>query len=218
MARSLYPVPPVSRSELGLLEDAKLLASLTGDPVGAGALGRVGGLPGLTRLGPGALPISEGGRQRLAAALGLFERLQAASQGRAPSRIRGPADVAQALGPVRRREEVECFWVLGLDARQGLLGIAEVSRGTVSACLVHPRECFVPAMAMRACSVVVAHNHPSQDPEPSPEDLALTERLVAAGRLLGIPVIDHVVVTRFQAQSVPGSRASFLDEAVAGKL
>ena len=71
-----------------------------------------------------------------------------------------------------------------------------ISIGSLNASIVHPREVFQPAVALSAASVLLCHNHPSGDPTPSEEDLAITRRLVEAGRILGIDVLDHVVVAR----------------------
>jgi DNA repair protein RadC len=88
----------------------------------------------------------------------------------------------------------EEFWALLLDVKNVVIGATMVSRGILDASLVHPREVFAPAIAAGAASVMVMHNHPSGDPEPSIEDEALTARLVEAGRLLGIPVLDSLVI------------------------
>ena len=88
----------------------------------------------------------------------------------------------------------EHFLVLLLNAQNRLLLVHTVSLGTQSAALVHPREVFGPALREGAASILLAHNHPSGDPTPSREDLALTRQLVDAGKLLNIPVHDHLVV------------------------
>jgi DNA repair protein RadC len=112
--------------------------------------------------------------------------------------IRSPQDVYTRMRPYADRESVEVFWLLPLDARHNLINAAPVaiSRGTLTSSLVHPREVFMNAIVARAAAVVVAHNHPSGDPSPSTDDRAVTEQLVAAGRLLDIPVHDHVVIGR----------------------
>jgi DNA repair protein RadC len=81
-----------------------------------------------------------------------------------------------------------------LDAKHTIIGLHTVSIGTLTLSLVHPRETFKAAILMSAGAVILAHNHPSGDPTPSREDRTLTDRLVKAGDLLGIPVIDHVIV------------------------
>ena len=90
----------------------------------------------------------------------------------------------------------ERFYVLGLDTRNQIKFIDIVSTGTLNYNLVHPREVFRPAIIVGCASLVVAHNHPSGSLEPSDEDIGLTKRLVSGGKLLGIEVIDHVIITK----------------------
>jgi len=92
--------------------------------------------------------------------------------------------------------ERECFVVVVLDIKNRPRHVSTVFVGSVDACPVDPREVFTPALRERGSAILVAHNHPSGDPTPSPEDLILTERLVEAGATLGIPVLDHIVVGR----------------------
>lgn len=115
-------------------------------------------------------------------------------RGRKPREIRGPDDVVAFLGPKLRREKREHFLVLLLNARHEVAGKDTISIGSLNASIVHPREVFKPAVLASAASIVLVHNHPSGDPEPSEEDLAITKRLVEAGELLGIGVLDHVIV------------------------
>ncbi|MBI4227179.1 MAG: DNA repair protein RadC [Candidatus Omnitrophica bacterium] len=96
--------------------------------------------------------------------------------------------------PELRRAKKEHFLALYLNARNQLIAKETISVGTLTANLVHPREVFQPAISHSAASVLLVHNHPSGDPAPSPEDLALTQRLAAAGELMGIAVLDHVIV------------------------
>jgi DNA repair protein RadC len=91
---------------------------------------------------------------------------------------------------------VEEFCVLLLNARHEVQRRVMVSRGSLNASIVHPREVFRPAILDSAASVVLVHNHPSGDPEPSDEDLAITRRLVQVGELLGIAVLDHVIIAK----------------------
>jgi hypothetical protein len=139
---------------------------------------------------------------RLDAFLELGRRLVQAPPG--PEVVDGPDAVLRYAGPRLALEPQEGFWVLCLDARGRPLAMSQVSQGTLTACLVHPREVFAPALRCRAHSVVLLHNHPSGDPEPSVEDVALTARLVDAGQILGIPVVDHVVVARTGFRSLGG--------------
>ncbi len=86
--------------------------------------------------------------------------------------------------------------LIALDARGYATGIRTICTGTLTASLIHPREVFRAAILFGAASVILAHNHPSGDPEPSGEDLGVTARMVACGELMGIPLMDHVVFTR----------------------
>jgi DNA repair protein RadC len=107
--------------------------------------------------------------------------------------IQTPEAVCDQVTEIRARKK-EHFLVLYLNTRNQLLAKEFVSIGTVNASLVHPRECFEPALRVSAASVILVHNHPSGDPSPSEEDRELTRRLAEAGRLLGIDVLDHVIV------------------------
>lgn len=114
-----------------------------------------------------------------------------------PSRgatIRAAKDAHQALRPKLQNLDHEEFWCLALDARHRILSIYCVSRGSMTSAQVHPREAFREAIRSGAMSVIYGHNHPSGDPTPSPEDIALTARLVEVGKLVGIKVLDHVIV------------------------
>ena len=108
--------------------------------------------------------------------------------------IRDPADVFRHFHPKLRAARQECFVVLLLDGRHRLIREELVSRGTLTASLVHPREVFRPALAACAAALILVHNHPSGDPTPSPEDREVTRRLARAGEILGVAVVDHVVV------------------------
>lgn len=88
----------------------------------------------------------------------------------------------------------ECFLALFLDGRNKLLGIDEISRGSLGSSIVHPRELFKAAILANAAAVICVHNHPSGDPTPSAEDRRITERIRQAAEILGIPILDHVVL------------------------
>lgn len=88
----------------------------------------------------------------------------------------------------------ECFAIALMDTRNKVLALHIVSIGSLNASLVHPREVMKPAILGNAAAVILVHNHPSGDPEPSREDLAITARLKQVGELLGIPVLDHVIL------------------------
>lgn len=112
-----------------------------------------------------------------------------------PPGLRTSTEAFTLLAPVVRRRKQESFWTFYLDVRNRIIGKREICRGTLSACIVHPRDVFGPALIKHAAALILAHNHPSGDPAPSPEDVDLTNRLVAAGKLVGIPVLDHIIVT-----------------------
>jgi DNA repair protein RadC len=108
--------------------------------------------------------------------------------------VRCPRDAVAALTPRLAREEVEVFVVIALNVQHRMIALHEVTRGIQTGSLVHAREVFRVAIALGAVAIVVAHNHPSGDPTPSVEDRAVTDALVAAGRILQIPVHDHIIV------------------------
>jgi len=108
------------------------------------------------------------------------------------------------LGPLRSLGQ-ETLGVLLLDVRLSLIGLEIVAIGAVAHVSVEAREVFAPAVAARASSVVVAHNHPSGDPEPSPQDVEFTRAMVEAGRVLNIDVVDHLIVTPRSYYSFRGS-------------
>ncbi len=108
--------------------------------------------------------------------------------------IRSPEDAAQRVVPMLRDKPHEVFIVLLLDTKNGLKHEQELTVGTLNASLVHPREVFKLAIDHRAASVIVAHNHPSGNPEPSAEDISVTRQLADAGKVVGIPLQDHLIV------------------------
>lgn len=108
--------------------------------------------------------------------------------------ISTPEDVVAVCGAQLRGLDREHFWTLALNTKNRLLRVIEVSIGSLNASIVHPRELFKDAVKLSAASVVVVHNHPSGDPTPSGADIQLTRRIVKAGDVLGIEVLDHVVI------------------------
>ena len=109
-------------------------------------------------------------------------------------RIREPQDVVRLLTARLRDLTVEEFHLLALDSQSQVLREVLVTRGLLNSSLVHPREVFRAAIAEAAAGIIVVHNHPSGDPTPSAEDRAVTQQLVAAGRLLDVPLYDHVII------------------------
>jgi len=130
---------------------------------------------------------------RVAAALELARRLGAERRdvGRP---VESAADVHRWCGPQLRDLEVEEFHVLALDAQNRITRQLLITRGILNGSLVHPREVFRAAITEAAAGIIVVHNHPSGNPHPSPEDRAVTLQLAEAGRLLDVPVFDHVIV------------------------
>lgn len=108
--------------------------------------------------------------------------------------IRSPEDVAAIMIPRLRDATREMFFVLVLDSKNGLVREIELTSGTLNASLVHPREVFKAAIDHRAASVIVVHNHPSGNLEPSREDLQVTKQLQEAGKIVDIPLHDHVII------------------------
>ena len=111
-----------------------------------------------------------------------------------PERIRGPADVHRYFAARLRDLVVEEFHVLALGSQSQVQGARLITRGILNSSLVHPREVFRAAIAEAAAGIIVVHNHPSGDPTPSADDRAVTRQLVEAGRMLDVPVYDHVIV------------------------
>jgi DNA repair protein RadC len=108
--------------------------------------------------------------------------------------IRDPQGVVRAVRKTIKDKAKEHFKLILLNTRNKIIGLSTISIGTLNASLVHPREVFKDAIRHSASSVVVAHNHPSGNPEPSEEDLKITRRLVESGKILGIEVLDHIII------------------------
>lgn len=189
------------------LSDAELVALLLGTGtarehvtvLASRLLTEASGLRGLVRLGIGGLAatagIGESKAARLVAALELGRRA-AAPTSSPMSRVATSHDVVALVAPRLRDADVEHFVALALDAKNRPLALIDVAKGSITACPVAPADVFRAVLREAAPAVVFAHNHPSGDPQPSPEDIALTDRLVSAGRLLGIHVVDHVIIAR----------------------
>lgn len=161
-----------------------------------------GGLIGLWFAGSDAVRdvLPSRAKKRLDAWLALTEHAMDTQP--PPTRMVSAVDVAQYFRSRLALHSVESFWTVMLDARGGVIGMHKVAQGTLTACVVHPREVFAHAIRARAAHLIIVHNHPSGDPEPSPEDLSITESLTEAGLLMGIPIIDHVIVARAGFRSI----------------
>ena len=105
-----------------------------------------------------------------------------------------PQDVADFLMPRLRYAAKEQFVVILLNNKNKVIGTEVVSEGSLSSSIVHPREVYAPAILHHAAAIMVAHNHPSGDPKPSTEDTEVTRMLARSGKVLGIPMIDHVII------------------------
>jgi DNA repair protein RadC len=183
------------------LSDGELLALVVGSGTPRRSALRIG--RSLARRSPGELAgwstaqwlLVPGVGPARAAALGAAFELGRRAHERPASTaaIRGPDDVLAQVRDLSRARR-EHFVVLLLNARHELQCRETVSIGSLNASIVHPREVFLPAILHSAASVVLVHNHPSGDPEPSDEDVSITRRLVQVGELVGIGVLDHVIV------------------------
>jgi DNA repair protein RadC len=142
---------------------------------------------------------------RLLAAFELAARLGREERPALP-RIREPEDVVRLYSARLRDLAVEEFHLLALDSQSQVLREVLVTRGLLNSSLVHPREVFRTAIAEAAAGIIVVHNHPSGDPTPSAEDQSVTRQLVAAGRLLDLPLYDHVIIAgdRFTSFATAG--------------
>ena len=128
---------------------------------------------------------------RLKASLSLGRKLLQPEDDR-PA-IHSPGDAAQVLMPLLAHREQEYLMVMILDTRNRMLDVVEVYHGSLNASMIRIGEVFKPALQCNAASVLVAHNHPSSDPTPSPEDVNVTRAIVQAGKLLDISVVDHMI-------------------------
>lgn len=189
------------------LSDEELIALVLGtgtvrEPVtvlAARLLRESRGLAGLTRSGAGELAkiggIGESKAARLIASLELGRRVHDVPWNPGP-RIESSRDVDALLRSRLAGAEVERFVALPTDAKNRVIAELTIARGGLSACPVVPADVFRAILREAASSVVFAHNHPSGDATPSADDIALTDRLVRAGALLGVRVLDHVIVGR----------------------
>jgi DNA repair protein RadC len=198
------------------LDDVALVACLLGpgprprDPhaLARRLLEQLGGLGGLARAGPGALGAAAGGARTavvaLRAALELGRRAQARAAAARPS-LGTPAAVAACFTDRIGQLEHEQMWVVSLDGRSRLRGMRRVAQGGEQGCTVTARDILRIALSDAAVGIVLVHNHPSGEPSPSAEDVAMTRAVAGAAEIVGIPLLDHVIVT------ASGAHASLLD-------
>ena len=109
--------------------------------------------------------------------------------------IKKPVDVLKVVQPILRGKKREHFLLLSLNTRNHVIGTQTISIGSLDSSIVHPREVFQAAILDHAASVILIHNHPSGNPEPSEDDIKLTRRLIDSGQTLGIDVLDHIIVS-----------------------
>jgi DNA repair protein RadC len=138
------------------------------------------------------LGLSQPSRRRLLACAEIARRYQPLVT--LPEPITGPTQALGHLGKLRRADR-ENLVVLLLDIRMGLIAQEAIAVGTVAHVSADAREVFAPAVAARASAIVLAHNHPSGNAEPSPQDASFTQAMVEAGRIMSIDVVDHLIVT-----------------------
>jgi DNA repair protein RadC len=198
------PREKLQRLGVAALGDNELVAIVLGSGSrGCGALElanrlleRAGGLHGLTRAAPDQLHVRGVGTARaaqVAAAVELGRRTLVRSAHERP-RYQTPRQLAGYLLPQYGAAQVEQFGVVMLDTKHRVIRIKLVSIGGLDAAIVQPREVFREATLASASAIVLFHNHPSGDPTPSDEDLTLTARLVRAGDIMGIDVLDHLIL------------------------
>ena len=199
------PRERLDRLGLHSLSDAELIALIlrTGTrdadamTLSRRLLSEAGGIPGLAEISLNELSARRGmGFAKSASILASRELGRRLAEGRLErgAMIRSAEDVYEHFAQRMRWHQQEEFAVLLLDGRNRVIRESIISQGTLNASLVHPREVFRSAVREAAASLVLVHNHPSGDPAPSAEDRRVTRRLVEAGKVVGIRVVDHVVV------------------------
>jgi DNA repair protein RadC len=193
------PAQRIAAAGPAALSDAELLALVSGQQdlaVCQDALTTYQGWVGLLRADDRALAASIGTARKAAAVRAALEIGRRLVQEREDTRfqVRSPADIAKLLMVDMLALDQEELWVACLDTKNRLLKIAKVYRGSVNTAQIRVCEIFKEAVRLNATSVIVAHNPPSNDPTPSPEDILVTRQIVEAGKLLDIEALDHLVV------------------------
>ncbi|HEY2408000.1 MAG TPA: DNA repair protein RadC [Polyangiaceae bacterium] len=195
------------------LSDAELVALLLGTGargqsvlhVAATLLENGGGLPALSRVGPHGLyqrGVGPAKATRLSAAFELGRRAMLGSLGEKRQVFSCFEEVAAWAHPRLSALDHEEVWLLSLDAKYGLKSARCVAQGGAHGCALSVRDILGPALRDAASSIVLIHNHPSGDPEPSPEDMSMTRAVQAGGQAVGVPLVDHVIVARQGACSL----------------
>ncbi len=201
-----YGVATLSDSDLLalVLSSGATGASVTG--IAATLLEAAEGLGGLARLGAGGLAehygVGPAKAARVAAALELGQRVFREVIEQSHPTFTSAEDVARWARPRLSALEHEEVWVLSLDGQNGLKSARRVAQGGLHGCALTPKDVLRPALRAAASAIVLLHNHPSGSPEPSPEDIEMTEQVGLACRVLGIALVDHVIVARRHACSL----------------
>lgn len=205
LANDDRPREKLQRHGVAALGDNELLALIIGSgsrhrgalAVANEVLAAHGGLHALARCKPDALARTSGiGRARasqIVAAIELGRRTLATATAERP-RLANARDAARHLLPRFGSRDVEQFGIVLLDTRHRVMRTAIIASGTTNTSVVEPREVYREAALGGASAIVAFHNHPSGDPTPSPDDVALTRRLAAAGALMGIDLVDHIIL------------------------
>jgi DNA repair protein RadC len=199
------PREKLARSGVGALGDNELVALVLGTGVRARSalevaqdvLDLAGGVPGLTQVGvDDLLRVSGIGRTRAGRVMAAVELGRRAISRAGGERVKfgRPSAFGRYLLPLYGGYREERFGIVMLDSKLRLIRSETLSVGILDASIAHPREIFRTAMLASASAIALFHNHPSGDPTPSQDDVFLTERLVAAGDLMGINVVDHVIL------------------------
>lgn len=216
------PQERIERLGPSALRDEELLALLlrTGTPgrdvlrVAESLLLEAGSLASLASWGTADFARIPGiGRVKALQLLSVIElsrRMQTGSGSPQPL-LRTPIDVVEYMIPFIRGLEVEKFWVLCLNTRHRLIRRIEATSGTATASLAHPREVFRDAIRLASTAVIVVHNHPSGDPQPSAADIQVTRQLREAARILNIDLVDHVIVGARESDPSGRGHYSFRD-------
>lgn len=130
----------------------------------------------------------------LLAAFELSRRIESQSKWLSEKKVSSPQDVADIFIPLLRDEMKEKFLLVCLNAANKIITYELISVGNLNSSVVHPREVFKAALDHNSASIILMHNHPSGNPEPSNEDIAITKKIVESGKILDIPVFDHIII------------------------
>ena len=206
------PQERLQRYGPGPLSERELLALVIGSQGASALADRVLDLSGgqlrrLAQVDPGRLVgirgIGRASASRIVAGIELGRRVGSARAVHGKP-VTGPGDVHEIFAPTLADLAHEEFHILLLNSQNAPICQRQVTRGILDASLIHPREVFRDAIVLRAAALILVHNHPSGNPEPSPEDLRVTRQLGAAGEQIGIPVLDHIIVAGGAFESLAG--------------